>query len=273
MLTPRTLRAARALLGWSREKLAEKSGTAIETIQWFEARGSDPKLSTLNSWRRALELGGVMFIDVEAGDPFGPGVRIRSVEQLERDARRERKESAERIRKLVEGKRQAKKPERKAERMTERGDWTIAMDTADRDALTQAIDYALDVIEARSKTDAPHDQAQAHYRVLHNFFEVIAQESLALPLVSTPENGGRRCGWNQNCNSSRPGSASLWKRLMSTRPSVVCWQSNSKRWQKSHGSPDAVAAVMVGDQETGEEVRVRARDASAAVSSLGKVAR
>ena len=49
MLTPRTLRAARALLGWSRDELAAKSGTAIETIQWFEARGSDPKLSTLSA--------------------------------------------------------------------------------------------------------------------------------------------------------------------------------------------------------------------------------
>ena len=64
--------------------------------------------------------------------------------------------------------------------MTERdnngGDWTIAMNTADRHALTEAIDYALDLIEARSKTDAPDAQAQAHYAVLHNFFEVIAQE-------------------------------------------------------------------------------------------------
>ena len=75
MLTPAQLRAARALLGWSRDKLAEKSGTAAETIQGFESRGSDPKLSTLHKWVRALEAGGVRFID-DAEDG-GPGVRMK----------------------------------------------------------------------------------------------------------------------------------------------------------------------------------------------------
>jgi transcriptional regulator with XRE-family HTH domain len=80
MLTPAQLRAARALLGWSRDDLATKSGTATETIQGFESRGSDPKLSTLNRWRRALEIGGVVFIEPNpmGGDELGPGVRLRS---------------------------------------------------------------------------------------------------------------------------------------------------------------------------------------------------
>ena len=39
----------------SEEYIAERSGTAAETVQGFESRGSDPKLSTLNKWRRALE--------------------------------------------------------------------------------------------------------------------------------------------------------------------------------------------------------------------------
>ena len=59
MLTPAQLRAARALLGWSRDTLAVKSGTAAETVQGFESRGSDPKLSTLNKWYRALAAAGV----------------------------------------------------------------------------------------------------------------------------------------------------------------------------------------------------------------------
>ena len=74
MLTPAQLRAARALLGWSRDTLADKSGTAAETVQGFESRGSDPKLSTLNKWFRVLEAAGVEFID-ESGE-HGPGVRL-----------------------------------------------------------------------------------------------------------------------------------------------------------------------------------------------------
>jgi transcriptional regulator with XRE-family HTH domain len=77
MLTPAQLRAARALLGWSRDELAKHSGIAAETVQGFESRGSDPKLGTVNKWRRALEAAGVRFIDPD--DVDGPGVRLRGV--------------------------------------------------------------------------------------------------------------------------------------------------------------------------------------------------
>jgi transcriptional regulator with XRE-family HTH domain len=77
MLTPAQLRAARALMGWSRDTLAAKSGTSAPTIQAFEALGSDPKLSTLNKWYRALEGAGVEFIDDDAEADRGPGVRLR----------------------------------------------------------------------------------------------------------------------------------------------------------------------------------------------------
>jgi transcriptional regulator with XRE-family HTH domain len=75
VLTPAQLRAARALLGWSREDLAESSGTGAETVKNFEFRGSDPKLGTVQKWRRALEAAGVKFI--EGDDQDGPGVRLR----------------------------------------------------------------------------------------------------------------------------------------------------------------------------------------------------
>ena len=75
MLTPLQLRAARVLAGWSRADLAKASGTAAETVQGFEARGSDPKLTTVNKWRRALERAGVILIDPDA--EAGPGVRLR----------------------------------------------------------------------------------------------------------------------------------------------------------------------------------------------------
>jgi transcriptional regulator with XRE-family HTH domain len=78
MLTPEQLRAARALVGWSRNELAAKSSVSSETVKRFEFRGSDPKLSTLNKWRRALEIAGVEFIDEGSrSEDGGPGVRFR----------------------------------------------------------------------------------------------------------------------------------------------------------------------------------------------------
>ena len=78
VLTPAQLRAARALLGWSREDLAGKSGTGAETVKNFELRGSDPKMGTVQKWKRALETAGVMFIDPGAkSDEGDAGVRLR----------------------------------------------------------------------------------------------------------------------------------------------------------------------------------------------------
>ena len=76
MLTPAQLRAARALVGWSREKLAEASGVIANTIRNFENGVSDPKQSTLLAWRRALSKAGVEFID-DGSDGKGPGVRLK----------------------------------------------------------------------------------------------------------------------------------------------------------------------------------------------------
>lgn len=75
MLISAQLRAARALVGWSRGRLAEESGVIANTIRNFENGVSDPKQSTLLAWRRALSKAGVEFID---GDEHrGPGVRLR----------------------------------------------------------------------------------------------------------------------------------------------------------------------------------------------------
>ncbi len=75
MLTPAQLRAARALVSWTRDDLATQSGVFANTIRNFEHGTSDPKLSTLHKWRRALEAAGVMFIDPDEKD--GPGVRLK----------------------------------------------------------------------------------------------------------------------------------------------------------------------------------------------------
>lgn len=75
MLHPAQLRAARALLDWSRQDLADASGTARETVQYFESRGGNPKRSTLLAWERAIRKAGVVLI--EATETEGPGVRLR----------------------------------------------------------------------------------------------------------------------------------------------------------------------------------------------------
>lgn len=75
MLDPAQLRAARAILGWSRQGLADASGTGRETIQDFESRGSNPKRATMTAWEKALKKAGVVLID--GTDEHGPGVMLR----------------------------------------------------------------------------------------------------------------------------------------------------------------------------------------------------
>lgn len=79
MLTPTQLRAARALVGWTRAILAKHSGVAVPTITGFELQGADSKISTLQKLRRALEAAGVEFIDDGDASQLGggPGVRLR----------------------------------------------------------------------------------------------------------------------------------------------------------------------------------------------------
>jgi transcriptional regulator with XRE-family HTH domain len=80
MLTPQQLRAARAMLGWSREDLAGKAGVSAGTVTGFELLGADSKISTLQKLRRALEAAGIEFIEDGAVSPDGgPGLRLRSV--------------------------------------------------------------------------------------------------------------------------------------------------------------------------------------------------
>jgi DNA-binding XRE family transcriptional regulator len=75
MLTPAQCRAARALLDWSRETLAESSKVGLRTVVDFERGARDPRVLTKEALCRALEAAGVIFI-AENGE--GPGVRLRS---------------------------------------------------------------------------------------------------------------------------------------------------------------------------------------------------
>jgi predicted transcriptional regulator len=75
MLTIEQLRAARGLLGWSQSKLAARAGLSLPTVKRVEGE-LGPRVSdeARNKLKRALESGGVEFIDENGG---GPGVRLR----------------------------------------------------------------------------------------------------------------------------------------------------------------------------------------------------
>ena len=68
------IKAARALLGWSQDDLAARSGVSQPTIKRLEAEGGElgGRAETGEKIRRALQKAGIEFIN---GD--GPGVRLR----------------------------------------------------------------------------------------------------------------------------------------------------------------------------------------------------
>lgn len=76
MITSDQIRAARALIRWSAEDLAEKSGVGLSTIRRMEAADGVPSASGKNlaAVQTALEEAGVVF--VTADDRIGPGVRL-----------------------------------------------------------------------------------------------------------------------------------------------------------------------------------------------------
>ena len=67
VITPATCRAARALLDWSRETLAEASHVGLRTLVDFERGAREPHYATQEALRRALEAAGVQFRDDAAG--------------------------------------------------------------------------------------------------------------------------------------------------------------------------------------------------------------
>jgi hypothetical protein len=75
-LTSDQIRAARALLRWRAEDLAHASGVGVATIRRAELAAGQTSMTVPNDMavRRALEAGGVEFIDENGG---GLGVRFR----------------------------------------------------------------------------------------------------------------------------------------------------------------------------------------------------
>jgi transcriptional regulator with XRE-family HTH domain len=71
-MTPEQCRAARAMLNWSQDKLAEASKISVITVRTFELGKSKPQQSTMYLMRQALEQEGIEFTNGDA-----PGVRLR----------------------------------------------------------------------------------------------------------------------------------------------------------------------------------------------------
>jgi transcriptional regulator with XRE-family HTH domain len=74
VLTAAQCRAARALLRWTQQDLADRSGVACSTVRGFENHAHMPIRANLRVLRLALEEGGVILIEA---DDLGPGVRLR----------------------------------------------------------------------------------------------------------------------------------------------------------------------------------------------------
>ena len=62
MVTPREVRAARALLGWTRQHLADRAVVSLNSIIRMEQGTVDPRTSTLIAVRKVLETEGMVEI-------------------------------------------------------------------------------------------------------------------------------------------------------------------------------------------------------------------
>ena len=72
-ISPAQVRAGRALLNWTRDRLVEVSGVPKRTLVRLEQSETSPHSRTLDAIRSALEAAGVEFTNGDA-----PGVRLRA---------------------------------------------------------------------------------------------------------------------------------------------------------------------------------------------------
>ena len=67
MITPAQCRAARGLLDWTQQQLADKARVGVVTIRQLEAGVGTPRWATVDVIQRAFELAGVEFIYADGG--------------------------------------------------------------------------------------------------------------------------------------------------------------------------------------------------------------
>ena len=78
VITPAQCRAARGLLDWSQQQLADEAAVGIVTVRQLEAGTTQPRRATAAVIRKALETAGVEFLQENGG---GPGVRLKKRRQ------------------------------------------------------------------------------------------------------------------------------------------------------------------------------------------------
>ena len=66
MITSRQVRAARALLGWSQELLADKALVALTALKRLESDRLSVRDATRDAVRKALEAAGIVFLSPAA---------------------------------------------------------------------------------------------------------------------------------------------------------------------------------------------------------------
>lgn len=74
IITGAQIRAARALLDWSRDELADKSGVSLRSLVMIEADSGNPRPETLERIRDTLLNAGIKLVKENGG---GYGVRFR----------------------------------------------------------------------------------------------------------------------------------------------------------------------------------------------------
>jgi transcriptional regulator with XRE-family HTH domain len=82
MISASQCRAARGLLDWSQQELANRAKVGIVTVRQLEAGAHQPRRATLDVVRRCLETAGVEFIEENGG---GAGVRLQVPRSSNRD--------------------------------------------------------------------------------------------------------------------------------------------------------------------------------------------
>lgn len=78
-LLPEQCRAARGLLDWTQERLAEHAGVSRSTVRDFECHRHALHRTTEVMMINALEKAGILLL---APDQYGPGVRLRTVQKV-----------------------------------------------------------------------------------------------------------------------------------------------------------------------------------------------
>ncbi|GHC66620.1 helix-turn-helix domain-containing protein [Limoniibacter endophyticus] len=79
MITPSQIKAARAFLNWKQTDLATAADVSEMSVKNIERGQTDPRVSTIQAIRTALEKAGIEFISNERGEGV---VRLRKADQV-----------------------------------------------------------------------------------------------------------------------------------------------------------------------------------------------